>query len=370
MWEGSAGLYEQNKPEQRVHICVSPQQLQISSLHSPLNSSGQTFFSSEFKITKGPTTDQYRINLPSHQSFLIVTDPSFIPYLKKNNRSALPIHVRLPLPLILALMCLLVVGCTLSSFKAVVPKVEDWVADKVPPDLEKKLGDILIKQIPIDTQLSEEQINVLKKCEKLLNTYPKKKDIPYQLYLVEDTSVINAFAMPGGHIVFYTGILKFMENQDEFMAVLFHEAGHIYHRHSVQQVIRTASFSLLLAVIMGETTGLTGLVLQNSEMLLNRHYSREAERESDEFALEMLSHYQVDVKGMMDFFERLEKKESNTAVAKLISTHPTSQSRKENAKKALEQQKTTVDLLTQKEWEILKNIQKTPEKKQIAQREF
>ncbi|MFN5786151.1 MAG: M48 family metalloprotease, partial [Flavobacteriia bacterium] len=59
-----------------------------------------------------------------------------------------------------------------------------------------------------------------------------KDDFTWRLRVIHDDSVLNAFCTPGGYIYIYTGILKFLESEDQFAGVLGHEIGHADMRHS------------------------------------------------------------------------------------------------------------------------------------------
>ena len=66
------------------------------------------------------------------------------------------------------------------------------------------------------------------------------------LRIIHDDSTLNAFCTPGGYIYIYTGILKFLDSEDEFAGVLGHEIAHADLRHSTRQMTKQYGVQILL----------------------------------------------------------------------------------------------------------------------------
>ena len=60
-------------------------------------------------------------------------------------------------------------------------------------------------------------------------------EFAWAVYIIRNDTVLNAFCTPGGYIYFYTGIIKFLDNEAEFAGVMAHEMAHAARRHSTQQ---------------------------------------------------------------------------------------------------------------------------------------
>src|SRR6185369_2701883 len=69
------------------------------------------------------------------------------------------------------------------------------------------------------------------------------------------TSVPNAFAIPGGHIYIFTGLIQSARSGDEVAGVFAHEVGHVVRRHTTQQMLRELGLSAIITVITGGATG-------------------------------------------------------------------------------------------------------------------
>jgi Zn-dependent protease with chaperone function len=185
---------------------------------------------------------------------------------------------------------------------------------------------------------------------------------PYRFQVVVlDVEMVNALAAPGGRIVIFSELLKEATTPDEVAGVLAHEMGHAIFRHPTESVARSMGISLVFNVLLGGLgSGATGAA---GQALVSSAYSRDAEREADPIALDILSGAQISPKGFADFFDRLAKTEGDGAhVLNFISTHPPSDERAQTAKAAMSQNVRAA--LSDTDWKALKAIcGEKPEKK-------
>ena len=116
----------------------------------------------------------------------------------------------------------------------------------------------------------------------------------------------NALALPGGHIVFTDDFVNLAKSDEELLAVLFHELGHLENKHITRRIIQGSIVTLLVLFITGDVetfdliTGLPTLVLDLS-------YSREFEKEADTYALEKLQNHDIPLESFAIIMGRLEK---------------------------------------------------------------
>jgi Zn-dependent protease with chaperone function len=194
----------------------------------------------------------------------------------------------------------------------VLPSSVDVTVQYLPPKLEKQLGEQVFQTwIPQeDVRTDSVASNVSAKLETWLQHYSKEKNLktpfPYQVHFVNDTSVVNAFALPGGHIVLYQGLLNFVGSQEELLGILSHEAGHIYHQHSMKHLVRSTFLGVVFSLVLGDVSGIAALLLESSELLLTLSHTREGEREADVFAIQSMLYHNIHPKYLTAFFERLE----------------------------------------------------------------
>jgi len=164
-----------------------------------------------------------------------------------------------------------------------------------------------------------------------------RKDMPIK-FRVLNTGEVNAVALPNGRIYVFRGMLETSDTEDELAAVLAHEVGHVAGRHSLKQFRLSLGISLLADLLnlnkRGETIqALAGLAATLYEL----GYSRQHERDADNYALRLALLAGYDPKGSVALFEKFAKNEGKPARWLIyLSTHPPSTERLERAKRANE----------------------------------
>lgn len=157
-------------------------------------------------------------------------------------------------------------------------------------------------------------------------------EYPLQVQVVQSDD-INAFALPGGHIVVYTGILEKMDSYEEFAALLGHEITHVTNRHSLRSILRTTASSILIATLFGDISGISAAVLQQADEFKQLDYSRDLETEADNNGLELMVRNKVNPEGMVKLLEVLKAEAIEMpAMMKYLSSHPETQARIDNIK--------------------------------------
>ena len=116
----------------------------------------------------------------------------------------------------------------------------------------------------------------------------------------------NAFALPGGTVVFTDQLVELASEREQIMAVYAHELGHLVHRHSLRRITQNslaATTALLIAGDPGATTGLLGAI---PFALTDLAWSREFEREADDYALEFLRARELAPRHFVNMMKRLQ----------------------------------------------------------------
>ncbi|MBI3037438.1 M48 family metalloprotease, partial [bacterium] len=147
---------------------------------------------------------------------------------------------------------------------------------------------------------------------------------------------VNAFAIPGGSIFVYRGMLDFVGSDDELAATLAHELAHAERRHSLQQLRTNVAFQLLLekAVNNRRDRDTWGQLVGALTLL---QFSREHEDESDDIGQKKMAAAGFDPSAQVVLWEKFVQKfgKGEKGILTYLSTHPPSQSRVENARKNL-----------------------------------
>ena len=164
-----------------------------------------------------------------------------------------------------------------------------------------------------------------------------KRDVPYSFKVLE-TKEINAVALPGGPVYVFRGLLDMLgdEDDDALACIMGHEIGHVNGRHAAKQI----SSNLLTNLIIN--FGVPGATNQNLAALaatfLNLKYTREDELDSDRRGLSYAHFAGYDPKGMIRFFEKLERLERRMGGERQewLRTHPLNTSRIQRAETLIE----------------------------------
>lgn len=98
----------------------------------------------------------------------------------------------------------------------------------------------------------------------------------------------NAFALPDGTIVVTDALVELAERDEELLAVLAHEIGHVVHRHGLRSALQSSAVALFIALAIGDVLSVTSFAAALPTLLVEAKFSRDFERESDRYALEFL----------------------------------------------------------------------------------
>ena len=161
----------------------------------------------------------------------------------------------------------------------------------------------------------------------------KGVDDPHFEYTFEvvDSSEVNAFAIPGGHLYVNLALLKEATSESEIVGVVGHEIGHVVHRHGMKRMTDATllqGLAIGTSAALGENTGKyagMGILLFGQAGLL--HYGRNAELEADHTGVEILYRTGYDDHALVSFFQKLQKIEETRGVkagglSTLLATHP------------------------------------------------
>jgi Zn-dependent protease with chaperone function len=138
----------------------------------------------------------------------------------------------------------------------------------------------------------------------------------------------NAFALPSGAIVFTDQMVQLARNDDELLAVLAHEAGHVTHRHGIRRIIQDSLLAFAIMAITGDASGTSQLFLGLPVALTELAYSREFEREADQYALDYLRSHGISPRHFSDLMRRLQQEKhpdgpgGESHWSNYLSTHP------------------------------------------------
>ena len=162
-----------------------------------------------------------------------------------------------------------------------------------------------------------------------------KDQFPWTVDIIRDDNTLNAFCVPGGHIYVYTGLIKYLDTEDELAGVMGHEMAHADRRHVTKQMTEQYGITTLLNVVLGSDTG---TLTRISTGLLTLAFSRSDESEADKYSVIYLCGTNYNAAGAAGFFQKLIDLQQTGNTPQFLSTHPNP----DNRVAAINSEKTTL----------------------------
>ncbi len=217
---------------------------------------------------------------------------------------------------------------------AMLPAVVAKGVDGVPESVDVQIGDAAIKAFLADdahnvtSGPAKEAVDQI--VQRLVSKLPRN-GFEFSVHVVAN-SVPNAFALPGGEIVVFTGLLEKASRPEQVAGVLAHEIAHVTLRHGMRGLARSLGVTLALQFILGDVSGLFALAANGAVLTTMRSYSRDAETDADAAGVRLMRAAGLDPNGLAEFFEILKKEPATEMPGMLqwLSTHPEHDARIEN----------------------------------------
>ncbi len=238
-----------------------------------------------------------------------------------------------------------------AAVVAVVLFTPQWLAPLVPSSWEREMGDALVGDFGGRFCSTEDGSAALAKMTHALDDNPEDLQVE-----VANIDMVNAVALPGGKVIIFQGLIDNARSPDEIAGVLAHEIGHVRERHVMQALLRQFG----LSIVLGGADGTGGSLLNGA---LSSSYSRDAEREADDFSIRAMRNANISPAATAGFFRRLsrldgsDQPDQNAArITGYMSTHPLSGERQRAFENSLEEGKQYAPSLTAAEWQSLKTM--------------
>lgn len=204
---------------------------------------------------------------------------------------------------LLALISLL--ALLVSGYQWGVPWAADRIAQHLPSSIEKKIGDQQMMMVdarymtpskldPVDKARLSRLFSELKQ--------PRGEKTTYRLEFRNSRMGPNAFALPNGVIVMTDQLVLLARNDQAVLGVLAHELGHLQRRHSLRHLLQAFGVGVVLQLWVGDVSSVLAAI---PTFLLDQKYSRDFEREADQYAIDMMHANSLPLSPMADLFEKM-----------------------------------------------------------------
>lgn len=320
-----------NPIKHEVNVTITRDGLKIQKLKvdtyfwwdlSEINQTNDIYADKEVKLEKGD-------DIPE---ILIIKDVSFIKSLKQISpdfqtkfQTSASRSQWLKMIVYLSIASIIII---IVFYKWLFPSLAELIARNIPVSWEVKLGQNYKEYFTAQFGLCEEKEltdKIYQIKDQLVDTL-HKTNYQYNLTIL-DHDMVNAFALPGGDIIIFRGLIEKSKRPEELAGVMAHEIQHIEQRHMTKILIKDKSLDILISSMTGDSGG-ASTALMAAKTLGSLAYRRSEESSADTEGLKMLVNARIDPNGLIDFFETLKKEYGNMPdIFKYISTHPDTEDR-------------------------------------------
>jgi len=245
-----------------------------------------------------------------------------------------------------------------------VPVLATRVTPLIPVSVEQKLGSAVDSQIR--ATLDTKHLGAAFVCgsgangaagraalDKLVSRLQAAAALPYSLRVdVVRRADFNAFALPGGHIYVFQGLIDRAQSPDELAGVLAHEIGHVAHRDGTRTVLQAAGLSFLFGMMLGDFVG-GGAVVIAAKTVVRSSYSRRVETAADIYSVGLMHKVGGDPRALATILARVTADKDEGI--KILADHPDTKDRV-IAINAIAPAGATTPLLGAADWAALKQI--------------
>lgn len=212
--------------------------------------------------------------------------------------------------------------------------------DIVPVSADKKLGAIAFENMDHEGRELKDPVllGAARSIVARLANAQTQSDFTYNVHVL-DADTVNAFALPGGEIVVYTGLMRAADTPEQLAGVLAHEMAHVDRRHGMRRIAQSIGVIGAVQLVFGDVSGISAVAIEVLRASTINAYSRDQEREADSDGVATLARAGIDPNALADFFELLKKREASLPSAlSWLGTHPDLAQRIDTVHKLAKQQ--------------------------------
>lgn len=211
-----------------------------------------------------------------------------------------------------------IVAVLVAAYFLLVPWLSEKMAGTVSIGTEEQIGNAVYHALQLSVGEDAEATALLNEFFREMNV---TTGYPVRITVVK-SDVVNAFALPGGHIVVYSALLRELKTYPELAALLSHEFTHVDHRHATKSIFRQLGSRIFLSLLFGKLGNVTAVVTDQADRLKSLTYSRKLEKEADMNGLKLLQERKIDPEGFVLLLQRLKAATPGSALPEFLGSHP------------------------------------------------
>ncbi len=197
-------------------------------------------------------------------------------------------------------------------------------ARALPVSFDKRIGELAYKNMDIGGVEVHDPVvrEAIQKMVDRLAPHAAIKELDFDVHVYK-SPLVNAFALPGGKIVVFTGLIEKADEPEQVAGVLGHEMAHATLRHGLERIGQSLGMAAAVTLLIGDTGGVVAAGADLFRMASVNSYGRAQESAADAEGVRMLHAAGMDPSGLPKFFETLKHEEGDIPDAiSWISTHP------------------------------------------------
>ncbi|MHB8901160.1 MAG: M48 family metallopeptidase, partial [Thermoguttaceae bacterium] len=198
----------------------------------------------------------------------------------------------------------------------------------VPVSVDREIGQMAMKSMDLGGPEITDPV-VVAAVQSMVDRLAPHADgtgMAFEIHVI-DSPTVNAFALPGGQMVVFTGLIAEADEPEQLAGVLAHEMAHATLRHGLTRIGQSLGFSAALHLLLGDAEGLVAAGAELFQLASINSYSREQEMAADLEGSRMLHAAAIDPAALARFLQVLQQQGDLPGVVSWIGTHPQHQER-------------------------------------------
>jgi predicted Zn-dependent protease len=206
----------------------------------------------------------------------------------------------------------------------------DWIhlfkIEQNTQETEKKLGELFLENFTTNESENKNTFLVTS-IDSIANKICTANNIDREslkIHIINKDDV-NAFALPDGHLIIYSGLIIHSENPEALSGVICHEIVHIQKNHIMKKLVKEVGLSVLISLTTGNDSG--KIISETARSLTSSAFDKNLEKEADLKAVDYLLEAQINPNPFADFLYQMFDNIENLEYNSWFGTHPDSKER-------------------------------------------